>query len=441
MSVIAKFPRDGDPGARQDQEESTLSAMDRRVRRSPLTPSRIIGVAVFLLAIGVGGFGYVRYGLERRLTVASERVTVSDVRSAPFADYAPVTGSVVPEDTVYLDITESGQVTEVLAEEGAMVEAGAPLARLKNTRLELEVLGNEAQLTEQQNNLANAQIAYEQSILRHRRDVMTVQFEITRLNDLLDRRRPLLGGVVTQFDIDDLERQLANQHELLGVIEQAQAAERELSERNLAQLQRAIDRMVARLGLVQETLGNLSLTAPIAGQLTIFDLNVGEVVGAGQRIGQIDTVGAFKITALVDEFYLNRIVIGQSASVEIAGRAYDLEVSKVSANVRDRQFEVDLAFVDREPPNLRRGQTVRPRIELGETADSLVLPNGPYYDETGGLWVLVLSPDGASASRRDVTLGRRNPELVEVLSGLSEGDRVITSSYQSYRDVERIDFD
>jgi HlyD family secretion protein len=198
--------------------------------------------------------------------------------------------------------------------------------------------------------------------------------------------------------------------------------------------------MAGSLELVQESLGDLSLTAPISGQLTVFDLNVGAVLAPGQRIGQVDTVGSFKIIALVDEFYLGRISIGQPASVDIGGRSYDLEVSKVYPNVRDRQFQVDLTFSGAAPDGLRRGQTVRPRIELGETAESVVIANGPYYDETGGLWVLVASPDGASATRRDVTLGRRNPEFVEVLSGLSPGERVITSSYQSFQDVERIDF-
>jgi HlyD family secretion protein len=168
--------------------------------------------------------------------------------------------------------------------------------------------------------------------------------------------------------------------------------------------------MSASLELIQESLGDLTVTAPIDGQLTIFDVNVGAVLAPGQRIGQVDTVGGFKITALVDEFYLGRMAIGQGASVEIGERTHDLEVSKVYPNVRDRQFQVDLAFVGAPPDGLRRGQTLRPRIELGETQDSLVLGNGPYYDETGGLWVLVVSSDGSTASRRDVTLGRRNPE-------------------------------
>jgi HlyD family secretion protein len=449
MSVIAKFsPKDPakDPGSSSSdgpearQAETPLSAMDRRVRPPRLTAGRILGVIVLLFVFGVGGYGYVRYGLERTLSVASERVTIAAVEAAPFSDYAPVTGSVAPEDTVYLDAIEGGQVTAVLAEEGAAVEAGDLLARMKNTRLELEVLGREAQITEQQNNLAQARLAFEQNALRHERDVMTLEFQIDRLSDSLARRRPLQGGVASAAEIDDLETELAFNIAQKAVVERAQSADGELADRTLAELERSINRMMESLALVEISLGDLTLTAPITGQLTIFDLNVGVVVAPGQRIGQVDTVGSFKITALVDEFYLGRMAIGQRASVEIAGREYALEVSKVYPNVRDRQFQVDLAFTGPEPAGLRRGQTVRPRIELGETERSLVIANGPYYDETGGLWVLVVSSDGSTAIRRDVTLGRRNPEFVEVLAGLSEGERVITSSYQAFQDVERIDF-
>ncbi len=442
MTILAKFPAARSLNDDPDRRDAAppLSAMDRRVRPRRLTPGRTIGVVVFLLSVGAGGYGYARYGLERTLAVAAERVTIEEVRAAPFNDYAPVTGSIAPEDTVFLDVVEGGQVTEVLAEEGAAVEAGELLARMRNTRLELEVLGREAQITEQQSNLATARLAFEQNELRHQRDLRALEFEIDRLTDRLERRRPLAGAAASASELHDLETELAYNLALRAVVEQAQAADAELAERTLAQLERSIDRMTASLALVEETLGDLSLTAPIAGQLTIFDLNVGAVVAPGRRIGQVDTVGSFKIVALVDEFYLGRIAIGQAASVQIAGRDHALDVAKVYPSVRERQFQVDLAFRDRPPEGLRRGQTVRPRIELGETTDSLVLANGPYYDETGGLWVLVVSPDGSTATRRDVTLGRRNPEFVEVLAGLAEGERVITSSYQAYRDVERIDF-
>ena len=443
MSAIAKLRAaaasgEGDRGAPPDTE---LSAMDRRVRLRRITPALIGGLILVLAVVVAGAYAYMRYGRERVLSVAAERVRISVVSEAPFAEYVPVTGSIVPRDTAYLDITEGGQVTEVLVEEGTLVTAGQPLARLKNTRLELEVLGREAQLMEQQNNLGNARLAYEQSVLRNRRDSMSVQLEIARLRDELARLRTLEGTGTPVATIRDLERTLDYNEELKTVVEQAQAGEIELAERNIAQLELSVASMTQSLALVRDTLGDLTIVAPIDGQLTAFDINLGEVVGAGQAIGQIDTVGSFKVSALVDEFYLGRISPGQPASVEISGETYPLEVAKVYPNVRDRQFQVDLEFAAAAPAELRRGQTVRPRVELGETAETLVIDNGPYYEDTGGIWVFALSPDAATAERRDVTLGRRNPEHIEILAGLAEGDRVITSSYETFRDVQRIEFD
>jgi HlyD family secretion protein len=301
------------------------------------------------------------------------------------------------------------------------------------------VLGREAQLTEQQNFLANARLAFQQSELRNQRDMMTVQREIDRVADRLKREKPLQNEGVSIGVITNLEADLAHRQAERESIEQSRTAERQVAKSNLAQLEQSIGRMTKSLALVRENLDNLTVAAPIAGQLTGFDLKVGEVVGPGERIGQIDTINAYKISAMVDEFYLGRIAIGQAASLETGGAEYALRVDKVYPDVRERQFQVDLEFTGAAPKGIQRGQTMRPRIELGETAGSLVVDNGPFYDETGGLWVLVVSKDGASAGRRDVTLGRRNPEAVEVVSGLNAGDRVITSSYQGFKDVERVE--
>lgn len=447
MSVIAKFRRDrqekpaeaAQRGGETVGEAPPLSPMDRAVAPRRITPARVGAAILVLLVLAVGIFGYVRYGLQRTLSVSAERVTISNVQQAPFSDYVPVTGSVAPEDTVFLDTVEGGQVTGVLVEDGAIVEAGQALARLKNTRLELEVLGREAQLTEQQNFLANARLAFQQSELRNQRDMMNVQRQIDRINDDLTRQKPLENEGIAIAVIRNLEADLAHRQAEKDSIELSQAAERQVARSNLSQLEQSIDRMAQSLALVRENLDNLTVTAPIAGQLTGFELKVGEVIGSGERIGQIDTVNSYKVTAMVDEFYLGRIAFGQPATVDVGGASHDLRVAKVYPDVRERQFAVDLEFTGEAPEGIRRGQTLRPRIELGETAETLVVANGPFYDETGGLWVLVVSGDGGSASRRDVTLGRRNPETVEVVAGLSPGERVITSSYQSFKDVERVD--
>lgn len=440
MSVIAKFRRTGKlPETPPTETVPELSAMDRAAKTPLLTPVRIGAAIVAVLVLGIGIYGYTRYGLQRSLSVSTDRLTISPVRQAAFRDYVPVTGNVAPKETVFLDTVEGGQVTNILVEDGAVVEAGQPLARLKNTRLELEVLGREAQLIEQQNFLANARLAFQQSELRNQRELMTAEREIARLSDDLTRQRPLANEGISIQVITNLEADLKHRQAEHERIEQSQTAERQIAQSNLSQLERSIARMTQSLTLVRDNLNNLNVTAPISGQLTGFELKVGEVIGSGQRIGQVDSTNAYKIAATVDEFYLGRVAYGQNANTDIGGSEHALTVTKVYPDVKERQFAVDLDFTGPVPPAIRRGQTLRPRIELGETQQSLVVANGPFYDETGGTWVLVVSGDGATAARREVTLGRRNPEEIEILSGLDPQDRVITSSYQSFKDVDRID--
>ncbi|HVY88460.1 MAG TPA: HlyD family efflux transporter periplasmic adaptor subunit [Hyphomonadaceae bacterium] len=452
MSVIAKFKREK-AGVAGDQphgpiadpngpsvEASALSAMDRAVKPRRITPMRAAVVLVILAVLSVGVFGYLRYGMAKSLAVALDHVTVSRVEKATFSDYVPVTGNVAPLDTVFLDTVDGGQVTDVLVEDGAIVEAGRPLARLKNTRLELEVLSREAQLTETESYLANAKLAFQQGDVRNDRDLIDVDRDIARITDSLARQKPLENEGISKSIIVNLEADLAHSQAQRDKIVAAQAEQREVSGRNLAQLQQSIDRMTRSLDLVRENLNNLNIAAPIAGQLTGFTLKVGEVVNPSQRIGQVDSTDAFKITALVDEFYLGRVAAGQAANLELDGATYAMTVAKVYPDVKERQFQVDLRFKDAAPKSIRRGQTMRPRIELGETTGSVVVANGPFYDETGGTWALVMSSDGKQAIKRKVTLGRRNPEAIEVVSGLAPGERVITSSYDGFKDVERIDF-
>jgi HlyD family secretion protein len=205
-------------------------------------------------------------------------------------------------------------------------------------------------------------------------------------------------------------------------------------------MEASLEALNQRLEIARGNLQNLLISAPISGQLTLLEANVGESKSPGQRVGQVDEVGAFKVSAFVDEFYLSRVTIGQIATVEIDRKEHRLEVFKVYPDVRDRQFEIDLEFMDESPQAIRRGQTVRMRLEIGQPADTLVLANGAFYDDTGGQWVFVVDASGDYAERRAVRFGRRNPEGIEVLEGLRDGEQVITSSYESLTNFDRIEF-
>jgi HlyD family secretion protein len=422
-------------------DDVVLSAMDQRIERRLVTPLRVaitVGV-VSLVALTV--YAYLEYGLTRTLTVGAERVTVSAVAYDTFREYIPVTGNVVPRTTVYLDAIEGGQITAVHVEEGALVTAGQPLVTFKNSNLELQVIGTEAQLTEQLNYLSTTRQNFEQSRLRNRRELIDIDYQIDRLTRDLGRRRPLAPtGGATKGQIDDLEAELTRYRGLRGAVEQQVRLDEEFGANQLVRMNEALDSMNKKMAIARDNLGNLVIVAPIDGQLTSLEANAGESKARGQRVGQVDELDAFKVSAFVDEFYLARVVVGQLAEVEIDGKDYELEVSKEYPGVRDRQFEIDLKFTTDAQPPIRRGQTVRMRLEIGQPADTLVLANGAFYDDTGGQWVFVLDESGDYAVRRDVRFGRRNPEGIEVLEGLREGERVITSGYESFERFDRLQF-
>ncbi len=421
-------------------EAQPLSSMDRRVKLRRITPKRVAAAAALAVLLLAGGIFYARYGLTSALSVDGERLSVAPVRLAVFQEYIPVTGNIVPAHTVYLDAVEGGQVTDVIAEEGQMVEAGDPLLELRNPDLQLRLVEAEARLTEQINNLNTRRLSAEQEHLRFQERLISLDEQIITLErDLARNERLLAADAVAAKTVEDMRDQLEGLRNVRATVLEAQRINREMQTNQTAQMQVSVDAISANLEVARENLDNLVMRAPIQGQLTIFDANLGEAKMRGQRIGQIDDIGAFKVSAMVDEFYLGRVLPGQSASVRIGGRDVALEVDKVYPNVRERQFQIDLEFAGEAPPGLRRGQTLRMNLEIGAQSESLTAANGPWVDDTGGVWAFVLTQDGATAYRRAVGIGRRNPDMVEVLSGLEAGERLIVSSYAQLGDFDRID--
>jgi HlyD family secretion protein len=441
MAILVLKPKAHDREPTAGDDDVVLSAMDQRIEQRLLTPWRLGITAGVIALVALAVYGYLEFGRTRTLTVGAERVTVASVAYGTFREYIPVTGNVVPRTTVYLDAVEGGQITEVHVEEGALVTAGQPIVSFENTNLELQVIGAEAQLTEQLNFLSTTRQNFEQSRLRNQRELIDIEYQIDRLTRELGRRKPLLAtGGITKGQIDDLEAELSRFRSLRGPVQQQLALDEEFGATQLTRMNDALDGMNKKLAVTRDNLANLVIVAPIDGQLTSLEANPGESKARGERVGQVDEQHAFKVSALVDEFYLARVTVGQLAEVEIDGKPYVLEVSKEYPGVRDRQFQIDLKFTGAAPPQIRRGQTVRMRLEIGQPADTLVLVNGAFYDDTGGQWVFVVDESGEFAARRDVRFGRRNPEGIEVLDGLKEGDRVITSGYESLERFDRIRF-
>ncbi len=418
------------------------SAMDRRIERHWLTRRRVATGASVLLVMAAFAFGYVRYGIARTLTTSRDRVVLSTVEAGDFIEYIPVSGNVEPRETVYLDAVDGGQVAQVEVEEGAFVKAGQPLVRLNNAALQLQVLNSEGQLSEQLDRLALANLQFSESRLTHARELIDAKYQADEAGKRLARLTALApSGVVRRADLEDAQLESERRKRLVAAEIEARDSDESLQREQVAELDRLVAQMRQNLTIAKQDLDHLLIRAPFDGELTLLDAHLGESKAAGERIGQVDRTDGFKVAALIDEHYLQRVTVGEVATTEPDSDtpAQRFRVVKVYPQVTDRQFKVDLVpMTAANAQKFRRGETVQLRLDIGGARRGLVVANGPFYDDTGGQWVFVLPRGGTVAHRRAVELGRRNLEQIEVLGGLSPGERVIVSSYDSFKDIERI---
>ncbi len=427
---------------RQTQQDSRNSisgqGMDRRVaKKTPMTRKVMYGIAG-LLVLMFAGWLVSTLMAGRSLSVNSERIAVSEVSVGVFEDFIPLRGRLVPRSTVYLDAVEGGRVERILVEDGAIVKAGDPIVRLSNTNLQLEVLGREAAVTEQLNFMRTLELQLEQNRLAHKRNLVEIDYQITRLTRSIERQRELAAKeLVSQSTLDELQDELAYYQNRHAVTLESQATDARLQEEQLRQLRAASTQLETSLALARKNLDDLNVRAPVSGKLSGFNIEVGESIVRGGRLGQIDDPEAYKMSVQIDEFYLGRVDLQQLAIAEHGRDEYELRIAKIYPQVNNGQFEVDMVF-ENEPEDLRRGQTLQLRLTLGDNTDALLIPNGAFYQETGGNWIFVVSPDSTEAVRRSVRLGRRNTDYIEVLDGLEVGERVVTSPYTSYVGMDRL---
>ncbi len=415
--------------------------MDRRIETKSRRPL-MIGTAV-AAAILVVIFFYATFDSSTSFTLDGQRIRTGVVTTGVYEDFIPLRAAVEPQRTVYLDAVEGGRVERVLVEEGAFVEEGQPLIDLSNTSLQLDVMAREAEISEQLNNLRNTQLAIEQNRLKLKGDLIEIDYQITRLSRLVARYEELQGSqFISKNEYEDSSDELQYYKDRREVTRESQAQDEKIRVAQIRQLNDSVQQLEKNLTLARANLDNLLIRAPRSGHLTSLNAEIGESKGRGERLGQIDDVDRFKATAMINEFYLNRVRVGQEAQLKVNNRDYRLEVSKIYPEVQASQFEVDFQFIGDAPPDIRRGQTLQMRLVLGDTTErALLLTNGPFFNDTGGAWVFVLGPDGKIATRRTVRLGRRNPSTIEVESGLVPGDEVIISSYANFIEVDRLYID
>jgi HlyD family secretion protein len=412
--------------------------MDRRIERTSRKPFVVGGAVATGIVLLVILFMTMDTGTS--FTLNGQRIRTAEVSTGVYEDFIPLRAAVEPERTVYLDAIEGGRVEAILVEEGSFVEEGQPLVDLSNTSLQLDVIAREAEVSEQLNNLRNTQLAIEQNRLKLKGDLIEIDYEISRLTRLVSRYEELEGNqFISKNEYEDAVDELQYNRNRREVTRESQAQDEKIRLAQIEQLNSSVEQLEKNLILARANLDNLLIRAPRAGHLTSMNAEIGESKARGERLGQIDDIDRFKAVALVNEFYLNRVRVGQQALMEVNDRKYQLEVSKIYPEVQASQFEIDLQFTGDTPAKIRRGQTLQMQLVLGDTTErATLLTNGPFLNDTGGAWVFVLDPDGKVATRRAVQLGRRNPNSVEVESGLLPGDKVIISSYANFIEDDRL---
>ena len=373
-------------------------------------------------------------------TVTKNRLTISTVQTGRFEDFIPLRAKVTPLLTVYIDSIEGGRVDKVLVEDGTDVVAGQPIAMLSNAELQLSTLARQTEVEQQINNMRSQELALSQTRLSNERGILDAQLALTTARRQYEREAPLAAkGYVSGKQFNDTSDNYQYQQRRLAVLQRSQTSDERLQSGQLDQQKASMKSMSTGLGIARSNLDALNLKAPVTGKLSGFSIQIGQSLQRGERIGQIDSPGRNKLQAGVDEFYLGRVQVNQSASVDWNGKTFRARVMKIYPQVQNGQFQVDLQFLGDEPQGVQRGQTLQAKLTLGDPAPAKLIPNGAFYNESGGAYVFVVSPDGGTAVKRQVRLGRRNPDYIEVLDGLDAGERVITSPYTGFADKDRLD--
>ena len=420
----------------------TGSGMDRRVEKKKQPWKKIgiaagaIGLAALIASVVMDASG------GRSFKVNEGRIVVSEVSEGTFEDFIPIRGRVTPLKTVFLDAIEGGRVERVLVEDGAMLKRGDLIVELSNTTLQLEVTRNEALVTEQLNNMRSIELSLEQNRLDHKRNLVELDYQIKRLERQVQRERELIKtNAVSQMQLDQTEDELDYYQKRRAVTLESQATDARMQETQLKFLQESGSQLEASLEFARKNLAALNVRAPVAGKLSGFNVEIGQSITRGGRLGQIDDPDNYKLTANIDEFYLGRVDLGQEAVFERGGDSYQMTIAKIYPQVTNGQFEVDFVFEGEQPDGIRRGQTLQAKLTLGDATKAKLIPNGAFYQDTGGNWVFVVAPDGSEAIKRNVRLGRRNNNYIEVIDGLDIGERVVTSPYTGFVEMDRLKLD
>ena len=375
------------------------------------------------------------------LRVNADSLTISQVSQGEFNDYIRVSGQVQPMTTIQISPQEGGIVQEIVTEEGSRLKAGDVIVRLSNDNLDLQILNSEAELAEKENILRNTLISMEQQKLSLKQDKLQLQTEVARLRRKYEQNKALYEDrLIAREDYltskEDYEL-AAGKLELVKDRAEQDSLYRSVQ---ILQMQESLDNMRRNMLMIRHRKENLTIKAPIDGELGLLDVVLGQSISAGMKIGQINNLDSYKIEAQIDEHYIDRVSAGLAATFQRQNDSYGAIIRKVYPEVRDGKFKADFKFEGETPDNIRSGQTYYLNLQLGQPENAVLVPRGTFYQKTGGKWIFVVAPEGGKAVRREIRIGRQNPQYYEVLEGLEPGEKVITSGYDSFGDNDVLVF-
>jgi len=423
--------------AEHNKDRISSSGMDKKIEKKTWTPKRIAMIVGGVAILALFFYSFVFMDMRSTLNVDREKLTISTVQEDSFQEFIQVTGTVQPIQTIYLDAIEGGVVENIYRESGSMVERGDTILSLSNSDLRLQVLQQSSSIYDQINQTRNSRLNIEQNSLSLKERLAQAENQLKVAKSNFNRQKKLHEqDLIAEQDFLETKENYQYQKKRYNLIYESFKQDSIKSEQQLQQIDQSLDRMWRSLEAVQSILDRLVVTAPISGQLSTIELNPGQSISSGERIGQVDILDNYKIRVSIDEYHLSRITKGLQGSFEFNGETHELKITKVYPVVENGQFQVDMEFVDEVPSGLTRGQTVRIRLELSDSSQALLLARGGFYQTTGGNWAYKISEDGEQAVRTNIQLGHQNPDYFEVLSGLEPGDKVITSSYDTFGDNE-----
>ena len=375
------------------------------------------------------------------LRVNGDTLSISEVRSGEFNDYIRISGQVHPMTTIQVSPREAGIVEEIVIEEGTQVKAGDVIIRLSNDDLDLEILNSEANLAEKENALRNTMIQMEQEKMQLSLNILELQTDVARKGRALESQKRLFDeGLIGKEEYLRSEEDYQLFSKKLEVTIARAAQDSMYREVQIKQMEESLRNMKINMQRIRKRKENLEVKAPIDGELGLLEVTLGQSIGSGSKIGQINAMGSYKIEALIDEHYIDRVSAGLTATFERQSETYDAVIRKVYPEVRGGKFQADFRFNGEQPSNIRTGQTYYLNLQLGQPESAVLIPRGTFYQKTGGKWIYVVSPEGGKAVKREIRIGRQNPQFYEVLEGLEAGEKVITSGYDNFGDNEVLVF-